>query len=255
MNTEETTKTPVLEKGAYSMHVARMADGRSLEKLFAWPKLMERDPKTNEVIKDAQSGKPKLTGTSLFWDNLRRLAQKLGQPLTKEQYSEVVGIDTSAPAELVECAVCLEEQNAGRKDKSESVTFTPIRIAILNKEGEAIKKDGKVVYAGSFVRFLNGGAWEIAGACGSPFNNRSHLSELRKLRGGQKPDPSMTHADVTAAIQRSQAKHEGNKSLMGGLRDRFLGKRERPEEKLPNLGAQLGVKGKGERPQRKQRTQ
>jgi hypothetical protein len=250
MKTEETTKVPVLVPEAYTMHVARMADGRSIEKLFAYPKVAERDPKTGELIKE--NGKLKLTTTSLFWDTLRRLAQKLGQPLTKEQYTEIVGIDTSAPSELVECAVCLEEVKAGRKDKSEPVAFTPIRIALFNAKGEIVKNKDGVVYAGSFVRFLNGGKWEIAGACGSPFNNRSHLSELRKLRGGEKPDPSMTHEGVEAAIQRSTAKHEGNKSLMGGLRDRFLGKREHREE-LPGLGARLGVKG--ERPKRQQRQQ
>jgi hypothetical protein len=253
MNAMSETKTEakVLTPEAYKLHVARMPDGRSLEKLFTWPKLAERDGQGN-VVKE--NDRVKVTGTSLFWDNLRKLSVAVGQALTKDQYLEITGIDTSAPAELVECAVCVEEQKQGKKDKSESVMFTPIRIALFDKEGKVVKKDGKSIIAGSFVRFLNGGAWELVGACGSPFNNRSHLSELRNLRGGEKPDLAMTYEDGMAAIKRSQAKHEGNKSLMGGLRERFLGKREHREE-LPGLGAQLGVKGKGERPQRKQRTQ
>lgn len=254
MNDQKTSEgagTKVLTPEAYKLHVARMADGRSVEKLFAWPKLAERDPKTHEVIKE--NGRVKLTGTSMFWDALRRLAQKAGQPLTKEQYSEIVGIDTSAPAELVECAVCKDLQERGELDKSDPVMFTPIRIALLNNEGIVRNREGKVVYAGSYVRFLNGGVWDKVAACGSPFNKKSHLSILRNLRGGEKADQAMTFADVTAAIERSVAKHEGNKALMGGLRNRLLGKREH-RESLPPLGEQLGVKVGG-RPERKRRGQ
>lgn len=254
MNEQEASKN-VLSPEAYKAYAARLADGRSIQGIMNWPKLVERD-KEGEIVRES-AGKPKLTNTPVFWASLKLYSEKLGHPLTLEEFLEVVNIDKSATvtggAELVECALCKAEVENGARDKTQSVTFTPIRIAVFRRgkngepTGEPVrdKETNEIVYAGNFVRFLVEGEWQILGGEGNPFNPRSHSHALRTLRSEEKTDLAMTYEAAKEAVQRSLAKHEqGRKKADAtrGLKESLFGRREH-REGLPPLGARLRPSG------------
>ena len=195
-------------------------------------------------------------GRNLF-PRLTLRAKLLGHSLTTEELLEVADIDRSAPSQLMESVIRQNDVEAGTIDKSESVVFTPIRVALIDdKTGELQKHDnGSVKYVGNFRRFLppvekgQERKWVILGAGGDPFNPRSDIFRLRMLGSEDgKPLAAQTYADCQAGIERKQAAFEKGlekKQADKGLASKLFGNRGRGGRKPQDMSTQDRLKAMG----------
>lgn len=225
---EKETQDKTLSPEAYKVWTSRLQDGASLSMKV---------------------------GRNLF-PRLTKRAKLLGHPLTKEELLEVVDIDRNAPSQLMKSVIRQNDVETGAIDKSESVVFTPIRVALIDDETGELQKhdDGTVKCVGNFRRFLPPAEkgqerkWIVLGASGDPFNPKSDIFRLRMLGSEDgKPLAAQTYADCMAGIERKQAAFEKGlekKQADKGLASKLFGSRNRgrrpqdqtTEERLKSMG-------------------
>lgn len=213
-------------------------------------------PEAYKVWNSRLPGGPSLSmlvGRNLF-PRLKLRAKLLGHSLTKEELLEVVNIDQSAPSQLMESVIRQNDVETGAIEKTESVDFTPIQVALIDEKTGELQKhdDGTVKYVGSFRTFLppvekgEERQWVILGAGGDPFNPKSDAFRLRML-GSDEPQPLRTYADCQAYIERKQTDFEKGlekKQADKGLASKLFGSRNRgrkpqdqtTEERLQGMG-------------------